>query len=649
MTQDYKDDILNYIVNNTTPTNKDDTQIIEKTESLLRTTYRDYFPEHWEDMRIHGIIKSNTNDNYILYGGYVIQGGSYTEEDSRGFIIILDAYLNPIKTIYNFSSGTLLRPIQKMIQIEDETFVAIDSTIFNNTSFYSQLLLIPNGTKRFIMLNNISVKDSIGEYRAVLRTSYNLPYQNFFCKEIVKNPTSAHYVMVGATCNPYGNGNYRCGVRVIDLKVNVGMANEWIEKSTLSTKYWIYGGFYCEFDSEDTAKWKVIMTYNIQQATLNSWDGTNLITILNYSNVLEPYVDSLTLNNQSKFINKDEVYFTINNQKWGEEVEPRYIGLYKYDYKNNSVKEIYYKNIGNFDYSESREGMFLSVVNGDLYINYNDNYNYTNKTANFSYQRLDNDIWSPILLFENVPYSMERELNFTDNTYNLITNISITTNPNLTYWNFVATKEIYNKFGYNGTLYTDYNSMVANTGTLYNDNGILFARNIYNTTLLDETTTSTIQVPNTLLNDILIKSKKLLGMTNTVLINDTNTITKNIYETLYINFIRSLSVKDGDTNTYYPTTATYINQNINTGTKQNCEMSFVGKVRINYQDNIIMQTLEWTYNVDHYETSFVIDTHNEIPTSIDFMSNDETTIYITKDLTLESNKYYKVNQKLRIE
>lgn len=646
MTQELKEDILNYITNNITPTDKDDTQTLEKVEQRIKQQYNEFLPQNWQDLRITGIIKSSTNGNYILYGGYVIENGEYIESDSRGLILILDAYLNPIKSIYKFSSGTLLRPIQKMIQVEDGTFVAVDSTIYARKEARRR---IQTNTKRFIMLNNISAKDTTNDYRAILRISYNIPYSNFYCIDMIKNPNSAHYVMAGAMYIPVNNSHYD-GVRIIELKINVGEANEWTEKTAPTNHYWVYGGFYGEFDNDDNLKWKVIMTYNnYQQVSLYSWDGTNLKTIINYSNTLEPYVDSLSMNNQVQFINRDEVYFVVNNQRWGTSVQPRYIGLYKYDYRNAQVKEIFYKYIGDYDNLTSKEGIFITSLNGNLYINYNDNYNYTNKTANYSYQRLVNDIWSPILLYENVLYSMERELSFTDNTYNLISNIEINSNLNYSFWNFIVSKEIYNNTNYNGLPYTDYNSMIADTGILYGEDGILFARDIYNNTMVENTTTSTLQVPNTLLNDINITQKKLLGETNTVLINDTRTITKNIYETLYINFIRSIAVKDGDTNTYYPTTATYINQNINTGTKQNCEMSFVGKVRINYQDNAIMQILEWTYNVDHYETSFVIDTHNEIPTSVDFMSNDETTIYITKDLTLDSNKYYKINQKLRIE
>lgn len=646
MTEEFKEDILNYITNNITPTPKDDSEQLEKVYQIERTEFEDFLPTNAPRIQMSGVIKSTTNGNYIVYGGYTTE--TYVdanENNSRGIIIILDQDLKPIKTIYKFSSGTLLRPIQKMIQIEDGTFVAVDSTIF---ALRFNRPKIQANTKRFIMLNNISVKDTTNDYRVILRTSYNLPYSNFYCIDMIKNPNSAHYVMAGATYIPYGNNQHRDGCRVIELKVNVGESNEWTEKTTDTSQYWIYSGFYGEFDSEDNLTWKMIMTRNNTPQILASWNGTQMTTILESDGVLIPYVDSLAMRNQVAFINKNELYFVINNQRWYSSVQRRYIGLYKYDYKNPGVKEIFYKYIGDYDFNSSREGIFITSLNGELYVNYCGNFDSIENTADYYFQRLENDTWSPILIKEDGRYAMEEMIPFTSNVYNLLTN-SIFNSAMDVIWNFTVSKEIYNSNNYNGVPYTDYNSMIGDTGVLYGEDGILFARDLYNTTMLEATTTSTLQIPNTMLNDIDITEKNLIGETNAVLINDTRTITKNIYETLYINFIRSLSVKDEDTNTHYPTTATYINQNINTGTKQNCEMSFVGKIRINYPNSTLMQTLEWTYNVDHYETSFTIDTHDEIPTSVDFMSNDETTIYITKNLTLESNKYYKVSQKLRIE
>lgn len=646
MTEEFKEDILNYITNNITTTPKDDSEQLEKIYQIEKSEFDDFLPSDATRIQMSGIIKSTTNGNYIIYGGYTTENyTSANENNSRGIILILDQDLKPIKTIYKFSSGTLLRPIQKMIQIEDETFVAVDSTIF---ALRFDRPKIQTNTKRFIMLNNISVKDTTNDYRVILRTSYNIPYSNFYCIDMIKNPNSAHYVMAGAVYIPYGNNNHRDGCRVIELKVNVGEANEWSEKTSDTNVYWIYGGFYGEFDNDDNLTWKLIMTKNSSPQLLVSWNGTQNTTILESDGTLIPYVDSLAMRNQVAFINKNELYFVINNQRWSSTVQRRYVGLYKYDYKNPGVKEIFYKYIGDFDYLGSREGIFITSLNGQLYVNYCGNYDDIEHTADYYFQRLENDTWSPILIKETGRYSMEEMIPFTSNVYNLLTN-SIFNSAMDVIWNFTVVKEIYNSNNYNGIPYTDYNSMIGNSGVLYGEDGILFARDLYNTTMLEATTTSTLQIPNTMLNDIDITEKNLIGETNAVLINDTRTITKNIYETLYINFIRSLSVKDEDENEFYPTTATYINQNINIGTKQNCEMSFVGKVRINYPNSTLMQTLEWTYNVDHYETSFMIDTNDEIPTSVDFMSNDETTIYITKDLTLEENKYYKVSQKLRIE
>ena len=642
MTNDFKEKILNYITNNVEITPKDNQELIEKIENVNRNGFEDYLPDSPSQMAISGIIKSATNDNYVLYGGYVPNNGT-PENDSKGIILILDSSFNVLKSITKFSSGTYLRPIQKLIQIEDNTFVGIDSTIF---AYSWDREKIQSNTKRFIMLNNISMKDATNDYRVILRTSYNLPYSNFYCEDIVKNPNSGHYLFAGATYIPVGGSHYD-GVRVIEFTVNVGTENEW-KKTDDDATYWVYGGFYGEFDDEDNASWKMIITHNQNPITVYSWNGTTTITILSESEDFYPYVDSLSMRNQAQFIDEDTVYFVVNNQRWGASVAPRYIGLYKFSYTTNGVQKIFLKNIGNFDFNDSREGIFITALNGDLYINYCDNYDKDNYTANFNYQRLINDEWNPILISENQKYRMEWTLPFTGNMYNLISNIALYVGMGATYWHFEVIKEIYNRFNYNSTAYDDYNSTIPHTGTLYGSNGILFARNLYNISLLNSTTTSTIQIPNTMLNDNTITEENLIGKTNSTLVSNSKNINKNLYETLYINFINTLSVIDKDTNTTYQNAANYINQNINIGTKTNCEQSFIGKVLINYANGTITQNLVWNYNTNHYETEFTIDATLEVP-SLTFMSNDLTTIYLEKQLDIAVGSYYVIKQKLKIE
>ena len=647
MTEDFKKDLLNYITNNITPTASSDDEILTNIIDYVRSQFRPNMPSY-SDLRVN-IIQSNTNGYFILYGGYVTLGGS-ADTDSRGLIIILDNNLLPIKAIYEFSSGTLLRPIQKMIQLDDGTFVAVDSTIFADPSARSG---IQNNEKRFIMLNNFSIKGSSNDYVVRLRTSYKIPtdYQNFYCIDIIKNPNSAHYLLAGATYIPTSSG-HNDGCRIIDLKINVGSANEWNNTNTSTEDYWLYGGFYGTFNSSDVASWKMILTHNvsIELTTMGWWNGSTYTVIMNTSGGVRPYVDSLAMRNQAVFIDYDNIYFVINNQRWYSSTIPRYIGLYKYTFSTTTLKEIYLKNIGSYDFYHSREGMFLTALNGELYVNYCDNYNYDNKTANYNFQRLKNDAWDPILISEDANYVMEQTLSYTYNIYNLVTNVVLGQRLDTPHWKFEIIKEIYNSLNYNSSPYIDYNSLISHSGTIYNNNNIVFARNLYNKTIMNNSTISTIEVPNTMLNNIDITQKNLYGETNLNLVQDNNTITKNMYETLFLNFINNIGVIDSDTGNRFPLAANYINTNINIGTQSNSETTSVLKVRINYGDlTTKVFNLPWTI-IDDYnrQTEFSLYVSKEIE-SIDYISSDETTIYCSKQLDLIVGNIYTIKQYLKVE
>ena len=210
-------------------------------------------------------------------------------------------------------------------------------------------------------------------------------------------------------------------------------------------------------------------------------------------------------------------------------------------------------------------------------------------------------------------------------------------------------KEIYNSFNYNGSSYTDYNSLIADTGNIYSNNDIVFARDLYNKTTLNNTTVSTIQVPNTMLNDINLNKQSLIGVTNVELVDNTEDIQKNIYETLFLNFINTINVIDEDTNTRFNAAANYVNENIETGTKDSSINSSIGKVRINYGDNTTkLFNIKWAV-IDDTHRSIEYGVYVDKPIdSIDYLSNDETTIYCKKRLELEVGNYYKIKQYLRM-
>ena len=349
MTEDFKETLIEYITGNIVPTQDSNQQILDSTEKFPRDAYADCVPSDYYNFFISNVIQSKTNGYFIFYGGYRT-ANSVDPANSRGVIIILDENLTPLKTIFEFSSGTKLRPIQKMIQIEDDTFVAVDSTIF---AFPWDRANIQNNEKRFIMLNNLSVENQNGEYEAKLRTSYIIPssYKNFYCLDIVKNPNSSHYALAGGTYVPVGDGHYD-GLRILDFKINVGSSNVWNNTSSSTSSYWIYGGFYAEFDDNDDMTYKILLTYNgTDNIKVGWWSGGAVHYILQDSGDFKPYVDSLAMKNQAVFTNYDTVYFVVNNQRWGASTVPRYIGLYKYVFSTQTLTQIYLKNIGNYDYN----------------------------------------------------------------------------------------------------------------------------------------------------------------------------------------------------------------------------------------------------------------------------------------------------------
>ena len=117
----------------------------------------------------------------------------------------------------------------------------------------------------------------------------------------------------------------------------------------------------------------------------------------------------------------------------------------------------------------------------------------------------------------------------------------------------------------------------------------------------------------------------------------------------YLNFTNTISVIDEDEDIVYPGTANYINLNTNIGNEENYNNTFLGKLRIRYEDHIVVQPITWE-KIDntHYQMTTIIDNTTPIQ-SLEFISNDETTIYMTKTNFELIGTYFKLTQKIRIE
>lgn len=649
MTQDYKKTLLDYITN-LTPGAETTGEILQDINEVARSKWIDYIPSSWYDFTLAGILKSKTSDAIIFYGGYVVSGGTYSN-NSKGIIIITDNMLNPIQTIYQYDSGTDLRPITCMFQEEDGQFVAIDSY-----SLYANVIegraTYPSAEKRFIMLNDISIPiDNV--YSVKLRRSYILgnDYKNFLCKAIYKNPNSSHYFMAGIkidTSTEYYNPRY---TKVIDLKINVGSANEWATDET-GEKY-LYGGSYCYFDSSDNAQWKIIISPNASSdKAIRYWYGTNgtatdsgTIATFNY----KTYVDATNYNNQCVFLNENLVYFVLTNQRWGitGTLEAKNIGLYSYDFTTHTLQELYFKSLGNYDFCYL-EQINANVVLGKLYIEYITNIDMDNDVGDFYIQRYEGE-WSPLLVKETGNYR-SRNYFYVSQDFNLLKMYCFNNSFIIAGWNLIDITEIYSQFNYNGEPYENYNSLIADYGNIYSNNKLVFSRDLYNLSITNNYSVSTLEVPNTYLNGITLSPKDLIGKTNMQLVSDTMGISKNIYEVLFLNFINTINVIDNEEN-IVTASGRYINQNINVGTQTNQDNTKCNKVLITWEDNTTKEfSISWTKTDDtHCYTEFTLYIQQNIA-SIEFMSSDLSTTYISLNASnMETGKFYTIKQYLKVE
>lgn len=647
MTDDYKKTLLNYITDIEVGQPSTE-EVITSNVEIPASDWTDFVPSFYQ-LKITGMIKSKTSDKIVLYGGYVEQGGTY-QSNSRGIIIITDQDLNPIKTIYKFSSGTNLRPICSMYQDEEGQFVAVDSVIHPQITGPQEVRqALTSCEKRFIMLNDISnpIND---EFLVNLRRSYifGAGYINFICKNIFKNPSTSHYSFTGIKMS-YGSGGYQPNAsKIINLKINVGSANDWNKAET--DDGFIYGGANVYYDSSDNANWKFLITYNVGNRAVYGWEGQNG-TITGSTVMFDPaystIIDTVGINNQVAFTSNTKAYFISNNQYWGISGTPdaKYIGLFEADFSNHTVKEKFIKYIGSYDYCDLYN-MFLQVVNGELYVQWCDNI--ANHKADYYIQRFTG-LWNPILVKEQGVYYGSYRMFYVSQTFNLLKYNLIPTWLNLGGWMMQQITEIYNIANYNGTSYIGYNSLKPEYVNVYSNNEIVFSRNLNNLSITNNYIVASVEIPNTYLNGIELNPKDLVGETNTVLVEDGNTITKNIYEVLYLNYLNTINVIDND-NSLKTSTARYINTNVNTGTLVNQTNTKCDKLQINYSDNTSkIQPIGWDRIDDtHKSCEFTLYIDKAI-SSIDFISNDETTTYITIMQDLEVGKYYTFKQYLKVE
>lgn len=625
MTDDFKLKILKWLTGNyavESGSNVPQFKQVQSNTNNLSTKLNSYFPNGYT---ICGQIENaNGSSLNAIYGGYQENGNQF------GFIYIVDSTFNEVQLIKTYAGGTKLGVIEKINVAEDNTFYGIE---------------IASNGRRLVMLNNFLFKlPNAANYEIVYRQGYTLQgklLNAIKINDVIKNPVNSRYVISGVVNDsqnlnlfqPYASQVY----------IQVGAENEW-------THYSLPSEIDANFDLLSTsATWN---SNDVLSLKLSGWvnEGAGINTYTEYTNsgnnlvayqILPPIIDVVSTNSLVIPGGRTYIQYTVAEPPYFI-TESVYVGYI--DYSTNEIVNIFTM----YNSSELEKGVFyFKKINNQPF--YAVIYNEGTSTYKIKIGKLvDTQYYEKHLGTSNGKLTLS--LFDINNNYNLYV-YYVQVNNQVFYVN-----QIYNNLNYNGIPYQNWNSMVPNSAIIYNENDIeVFARNLYNRIVNNNTTTSTVQIPNTLVNDIKLKLKELYSETNNLLVNDSSEIETNIYEELLINFSNSLFMQNRNN-------INDIKENLNGAIRLNNSISQsldynnakIGWYRINYSDGSSktnpIDTASLTYN--NLRTTYRITVYvpsNKNIVSIDLLSNDKNTNYQTIDCSiLQREKLYTLTQDVYI-
>lgn len=635
MTEDYKKNILAYLCGNTEKQAGYDVPQIISSRLFLNNLYTElgaivgeYFSSIDKNVvHLNGYKQAYNSTITILYG--------YSSNDKHpkqyGWLALVDENFKLIQVIDTYSSGVVIGYI-------DDLEIATDGSIYLIERRYDNAEI-----QRIVTLNNVAIKPLNSDtYTAKIKKAYQISDQsaeatNFLYQIIKKHPNKNSFCFGGFK---YGSSTpYNVVTELVDQ--GTGSPETTTYNSSVNM---IIKDLWVNWDSEDNLDFRMVghdfSNYNethLLDKSDDSITSTNINIPITTSGAYIPRADM-------KMLTKADVYYCGYELKASEK---RVYVIYKLN--GNSYKNIYTKNeeFKAFDRNETTENRFVVSDNELFYyasIYVGDETNYK-----VNYGRIVGD-----KVYLNTEFFMISDLIY---AFNTLTVIKVYNLYNLFYQskdNGTSHLQIYNANNYNGLAYSNINSMVPNQGVLYDSkNSPIFARNLYNKTITGRTTQSTVEVPNNYLNDKTIAKEDLLSETNAILISNSQTITKNIYETLNINFINTLQIRNDNDEAnpiLNPVGASRLNNSISETTDYDNTKAL--KIKINYTDNTnyIIQLKE--NQVDKIsDTSYMYDFDIYVSksiTNIQIISNDETTIYQTITSTFEVGKFYNITQMVEI-
>ena len=652
MTNEFKINILKYLTGKLKRENGNNIPLIHNIveyENNLVTFIKQYYPGLTDNGWAIGTL-INRGDYIILW---------FNDFDNNGwkksFVVVTNKDYVPLHYIDTYSSGTPLGSLTDL-----NTNDSGSGNIIGIEYVYDSSGNVVN--KRISIINDFTLTN----FQIRLLSSFNIPKYNnndITISQITKNPNSGRYFLIYYYSN--SSGNYLGGA--LEFVNNVGSANEWNFYPYTGPLNIIWTGAVKGIPNwtDDTLEYKILCDYNI---TMDSRGNTTALAVLKQSVVddTRTTINDRTISLPSECINVGQIaeiiiegnlalVSTITTSS--SQSQTKYVIQFNLNDGASKIwylKEDYVDNTlpGTGNYEISFDEIRLLSLRGQFY--FFRTYIYE-RYENFELaEYYDNVLYLDQIFNDNIYEYVIQNFEQQDSTVSLIHTNNVYNLNEFTLFlptYILKVKQVFNSSNYNGLSYENINSVLPNSGILYDDNEeLVFARNLYNKTISDRTTQSTIQVPANYLNDITIARQDLISETNSVLVDSTNSIEKNIYETLFINFINTLQMinkNDLNNQVLNPTGAIRLNRSISQ--VQDYTAQTLNKAKINYEDGayyVIPISFEPTGSV--MQTTFTINPTKEI-TNIELISNDEETIYNTITGNFEINKTYTISQDVTIE
>lgn len=641
LTEKYKELLLKYITGKIDESGTSPQELVNLDRKDMGVNIKNDITRRLQDERqasetsvtIIGKVYSNQYENFIIYGNYSVNSVYY------GYVCIVNRKLEIISLLTQFASGTYIYPLISIRQSETGQFYGLTDGVSGSDNNF-----------RIALFNNILSSGILtGNYEIVLRQTYIIPdspnYRSTLYRQnrIIKSLDSATYYIVLHKTN-------NSTTVIIKFTINIQEGNKWevfeteylmdtvqfdvlLDKSSGEEIFYFYG-----IDIMSNDNYDIYRSYQLQE-TLTPLNTINLSGKVSYF---------LT---QVFVLNKDNVYISIglNQTTTLYKVNGASLNsLYSFSWPSSNQSYLYLEDLnGIIFYKQKKTTTTGATIEVGLMINDELNSYDTETTSDTTNSFYDYNDFYIFVQYNLVSIYIPFKSGDVSSTYMLVAD--------------------YNENNYNGLPYENINSLLPVKGRILTryDNSMdpevawVFARNLYNKYVRNNITVSTIEVPNTLLNNIPLFYIAILGATNEYLMSNNATlqgedIVKNIYETLDINFYNTIRMTDanGSENIENLEGAIKVNQSINL--LLDYHNTQATKARVNFTDGTssivtIDPSTQITIENNNANYDFIVYVpSNKSVKNCEIISYDEMMVYATITGNFEVGAFNEVTQTVSI-